>query len=73
MEFSQDDFDRLLRFEHARKSAEATYAKDPLDADVSTIYSLYDALFRLISYMLAITLIFFLLTIDVLSLWLVIC
>ncbi|KAI5595691.1 hypothetical protein BDE02_03G157400 [Populus trichocarpa] len=33
MEFSQDDFDRLLRFEHARKSAEATYAKDPLDAD----------------------------------------
>ncbi|KAJ6414684.1 hypothetical protein OIU84_003647 [Salix udensis] len=33
MEFSQDDFDRLLMFEHARKSAEATYAKDPLDAD----------------------------------------
>ncbi|KAG5249713.1 mitochondrial import receptor TOM20-2 family protein [Salix suchowensis] len=32
MEFSQDDFDRLLMFEHARKSAEATYAKDPLDA-----------------------------------------
>lgn len=49
MEFSQDDFDRLLRFEHARKSAEATYAKDPLDADVSTIYSLHDVLFRLIS------------------------
>nr|ABF74690.1 TOM20 [Hevea brasiliensis] len=33
MEFSQDDFDRLLMFEHTRKSAEATYAKDPLDAD----------------------------------------
>uniref|UniRef100_A0A803QYA3 Mitochondrial import receptor subunit TOM20 n=1 Tax=Cannabis sativa TaxID=3483 RepID=A0A803QYA3_CANSA len=33
MEFSQDDFDRLLLFEHTRKAAEATYAKDPLDAD----------------------------------------
>ncbi|KAJ6713760.1 MITOCHONDRIAL IMPORT RECEPTOR SUBUNIT TOM20-1-RELATED [Salix viminalis] len=33
MEFSQDDFDRLLMFEHARKTAEATYARDPLDAD----------------------------------------
>ncbi|KAI9400939.1 hypothetical protein POPTR_001G054900v4 [Populus trichocarpa] len=32
MEFSQDDFDRLLMFEHARKTAEATYARDPLDA-----------------------------------------
>lgn len=40
MEFSQDDFDRLLMFEHTRKSAEATYAKDPLDADVS-IFFLY--------------------------------
>ena len=49
MEFSQDDFDHLLMFEHARKSAEATHAKDPLDADVSTIYSLHDLLFRLIS------------------------
>ncbi|OIT06075.1 PREDICTED: mitochondrial import receptor subunit TOM20-like [Nicotiana attenuata] len=29
----QNDFDRLLFFEHARKTAEATYAKDPLDAD----------------------------------------
>ncbi|KAI4350508.1 hypothetical protein L6164_004958 [Bauhinia variegata] len=27
------DFDRLLFFEHARKTAEANYAKDPLDAD----------------------------------------
>ncbi|CAK7336181.1 unnamed protein product [Dovyalis caffra] len=33
MEFSQDDFDRLLMFEHARKTAEATHARDPLDAD----------------------------------------
>ncbi|KDP26797.1 hypothetical protein JCGZ_17955 [Jatropha curcas] len=33
MEFSQEDFDRLLMFEHARKSAEATYANDPLNAD----------------------------------------
>lgn len=30
----QSDFDRLLFFEHARKTAEAAYAKDPLDADV---------------------------------------
>ncbi|XP_009620342.1 mitochondrial import receptor subunit TOM20 [Nicotiana tabacum] len=29
----QNDFDRLLFFEHARKTAETTYAKDPLDAD----------------------------------------
>ncbi|XP_021713795.1 mitochondrial import receptor subunit TOM20-like [Chenopodium quinoa] len=27
------DFDRLLFFEHARKSAEAAYTKNPLDAD----------------------------------------
>ncbi|XP_038884092.1 mitochondrial import receptor subunit TOM20-like [Benincasa hispida] len=33
MEFSQDDFDRLLLFEHARKTAEANYASNPLDAD----------------------------------------
>lgn len=30
----QGDFDRLLFFEHARKSAEASYANDPLDAEV---------------------------------------
>ncbi|KAL5793402.1 hypothetical protein ACOSP7_001996 [Xanthoceras sorbifolium] len=29
----QSEFDRLLFFEHARKTAEATYAKNPLDAD----------------------------------------
>ncbi|KAL9423681.1 hypothetical protein AB3S75_035712 [Citrus x aurantiifolia] len=33
MEFSQSDFDRLLLSEHNRKTAEANYAKDPLDAD----------------------------------------
>ncbi|XP_011098890.1 mitochondrial import receptor subunit TOM20 isoform X1 [Sesamum indicum] len=32
MEMS-NDFDRLLFFEHARRTAEATYDKDPLDAD----------------------------------------
>lgn len=36
----QSDFDRILFFEHARKTAEATYAKNPLDADVSTSTSL---------------------------------
>lgn len=30
----QSEFDRLLFFEHARKSAETTYAQNPLDADV---------------------------------------
>lgn len=35
MEMS-NDFDRLLFFEHARTSAEASYAKNPLDADVRT-------------------------------------
>lgn len=30
----QSEFDRILFFEHARKTAEATYVKDPLDAEV---------------------------------------
>lgn len=30
----QSDFDRMLFFEHARKTAEDAYAQDPLDADV---------------------------------------
>ncbi|KAD2073961.1 hypothetical protein E3N88_41905 [Mikania micrantha] len=30
----QSDFDRLLFFEHARRAAEATYAKNPLDTEV---------------------------------------
>lgn len=34
MEVSQDDLDRLLLFEHSRQTAEANYAKNPLDADV---------------------------------------
>uniref|UniRef100_A0A7N0V8F4 Uncharacterized protein n=1 Tax=Kalanchoe fedtschenkoi TaxID=63787 RepID=A0A7N0V8F4_KALFE len=29
----QNDFDRLLFFEHARKTAEANYIKNPLDAE----------------------------------------
>ncbi|OAY25544.1 mitochondrial import receptor subunit TOM20 [Manihot esculenta] len=29
----QNEFDRILFFEHARKTAEATYAKDPLDTE----------------------------------------
>ncbi|KAL5581375.1 hypothetical protein UlMin_013817 [Ulmus minor] len=33
MDLQQSDFDRLLFFEHARKTSEATYAKNPLDAD----------------------------------------
>ncbi|RWW43890.1 hypothetical protein BHE74_00050395 [Ensete ventricosum] len=35
MDLQQNDFDRLLFFEHARKAAEAAYANNPLDADVS--------------------------------------
>ncbi|CAL9152741.1 mitochondrial import receptor subunit TOM20-like isoform X1 [Musa acuminata AAA Group] len=33
MDLQQNDFDRLLFFEHARKTAEAAYASNPLDAD----------------------------------------
>ncbi|XP_041014253.1 mitochondrial import receptor subunit TOM20-like [Juglans microcarpa x Juglans regia] len=33
MEFSQEDFDRLLLSEHTRQTAEANYVKNPLDAD----------------------------------------
>ncbi|XXG49884.1 hypothetical protein AAC387_Pa02g3935 [Persea americana] len=33
MEMPQGDFDRLLFFEYARKTAETNYAKNPLDAD----------------------------------------
>ncbi|CAJ2668060.1 unnamed protein product [Trifolium pratense] len=33
MEFTQDDFDRLLLAEHSRKTCEQNYAKDPLDAN----------------------------------------
>ncbi|KAE8021327.1 hypothetical protein FH972_007228 [Carpinus fangiana] len=33
MDMQQGDFDRILFFEHARKTSEATYAKNPLDAD----------------------------------------
>ncbi|PIA33748.1 hypothetical protein AQUCO_04000069v1 [Aquilegia coerulea] len=33
MEFQQSDFDRLLFFEHSRKTAELSYAKNPLDPD----------------------------------------
>lgn len=40
MEFSQDDFDRLLLFEHTRKTAESNYAKNPLDAEVRVSFFL---------------------------------
>lgn len=40
MDLQQSDFDRLLFFEHARKTAEATYAKNPLDSDVGFLYGL---------------------------------
>lgn len=33
MDLQQSDFDRILFFEHARKTAEATHAKNPPDAD----------------------------------------
>jgi len=35
MDLQQNEFDRILFFEHARKTAEAEYSKNPLDADVS--------------------------------------
>ncbi len=36
MDMQRGEFDRILFFEHARKTSEATYAKNPLDADVSS-------------------------------------
>ncbi|PRQ54262.1 putative plant specific mitochondrial import receptor subunit TOM20 [Rosa chinensis] len=33
MDLQHNDFDRILFFEHARKTAEATHAKNPSDAD----------------------------------------
>ena len=33
-----NEFDRILIFEHARKTAEAAYVKDPLDAEVRTFF-----------------------------------
>ena len=39
MDMQQSDFDRLLFFEHARKTAEATYTQNPLDAEVSFLFS----------------------------------
>ena len=42
MDFSQDDFERLLLFEQARKTAEANYAENPLDVNVCVIlFGLY--------------------------------
>ena len=37
----QNDFDRILFFEHARKTAEATYSKNPLDAEVLFRFHLF--------------------------------
>lgn len=37
----QSDFDRILFFEHARKAAEASYSKDPLDSEVRLLQSLF--------------------------------
>lgn len=37
MEFSQDDFERLLLSEQNRKTAEENYAINPLDADVRIV------------------------------------
>lgn len=41
MEFSQQDFDRLLLSEHTRKTAEENYAQNPLDGDVCIILHYY--------------------------------
>lgn len=36
MDLQQSDLERLVFFEHARNAAEAGYAENPLDADVSS-------------------------------------
>lgn len=58
----QNDFDRLLFFEHARKTAEDAYAQDPLDADVfffNLLLHLLDLSIFFVSFVLS-----FLLLID---------
>ena len=45
MDMQQGDLDRIFFFEHARKTAEATYAKDPLDADVRFFFFFLNSLF----------------------------
>jgi len=37
MEFTEEDFGRLLFAENNRKTAEENYVQDPLDADVRII------------------------------------
>lgn len=39
----QGDIERLMFFEHARKAAEATYIKNPSDADVRILSNLLDS------------------------------
>lgn len=39
MDMQNNEFDRLLISEHARKAAEAAYAKNPLDADVRIFFT----------------------------------
>ena len=51
MDLQQSEIDRLLFFEHARKTAEATYAQNPLDADVRIyIYIIFLRFFVFIFY-----------------------
>lgn len=44
MDLQQSEFDRLLFFEHARKTAEAEYTKNPLDADVRFFFLFFEFL-----------------------------
>ena len=48
MDLQASEFDRLLFFEHTRKASEATYASNPLDADVraANVFSLTLRRFR---------------------------
>ena len=46
MDLQQSEFDRLLFFEHARKTAEAAYAANPLDVDVSFSFSKFSLHFE---------------------------
>ncbi|KAK8953202.1 Mitochondrial import receptor subunit TOM20 [Platanthera guangdongensis] len=39
MDLGQQDFDRILFYEHARKNVEAVYAKNPIDADNLTSWA----------------------------------
>lgn len=49
---NQSDFERMLFFEHARKTAEASYSEDPLDVEVSIIRFSFVSIYNIYIYII---------------------